>query len=262
MQNLVAKRAFFGATFLLFALGSSAFGQLERCLEAHGGVEKWHGYGAVEFDLTWSSPKGAKKDHQLFDLHSRDGLITADSYTLGASKGEVWIKPNAAALGGRPPRFYMWTPFYFFGMPFVFADPGAQQQSLGKKMFQGKEYDAVRITFKKGTGDTPDDFYVAYIDPANGQLKLASYVVTYPAMRKGKPIDQLEQHAIVFQDWQEVDGLKVPKTAPFYVWKNENIEGEPLATLEYSNVHFRKDEPEAKTFAKPEGAVVAPMDEP
>jgi hypothetical protein len=42
------------------------------------------------------------------------------------SKGEVWIKPALDALGGTPPRFYMWTPFYFFGMPFVFADPGGQ----------------------------------------------------------------------------------------------------------------------------------------
>jgi len=64
----------------------------------------------------------------------------------------------------------MWTPFYFFGMPFVFADPGAIQESLGKKMFQGQEFDAVKITFKKGTGDSSEDFYTAYVDPKSGQL--------------------------------------------------------------------------------------------
>ncbi len=102
----------------------------------------------------------------------------------------------------------MWTPFYFFGMPFVFADPGAVHEFLGRKSFQGREYDAVRVTFQKGTGDTPDDFYLLNIDLGSGRLKLASYIVTFPALRKGKPIEDLEQHAIVFQEWQTEDGLE------------------------------------------------------
>ncbi len=204
--------------------------------------------------------RGTKKDHQLFDLRSREGLITSDKYSLGASKGEVSIKPNPAALGGTPPRFYMWTPFYFFGMPFVFADPGAIQGSAREKSFQGQEYEVVKVTFKKGTGDSPDDFYVAYADPSTGQLKLVAYIATYPSLRKGKPIDELEQHAIVFQEWQEADGLRVPKMAPFYLWKSENIEGEPLATLEFSKVRFSERAPDATNFTKPADAVVAPME--
>ncbi len=138
---------------LLF-VSSALAQQLDPCLEAYGGLTKWKSYGSLEFDQTWTSAKGVKKDHQLFDLHTRSGLITSDSYTLGAANGEVWIKPALDALGGTPPRFYMWTPFYFFGMPFVFADPGALQESLGKKTFQGQEYDAVKITFQKGTGSS------------------------------------------------------------------------------------------------------------
>lgn len=252
-----SRRSLLPIVFL--ALNATVFAQLDRCLDAHGGLATWKGFGTVEYDQTWISAKGGKKDHQLFDLQSRDGLITSDHYTLGTSKGEVWIKPALDALGGMPPRFYMWTPFYFFSMPFVFADPGAMRESLGKRIFQGQEYDAVKIAFKKGTGDTPDDFYVGYVDPKTGLLKLASYIVTFPMMRKGRPIDQLEHHAIVFQEWQKVDGLLVPKVAPFYKWQNENIEGEPLGTIEYSNVHFLKDEPGAEQFAKPTDAVIAPL---
>ncbi|MEP6937153.1 MAG: hypothetical protein ABI871_03705, partial [Chthoniobacterales bacterium] len=116
-----------------------------------------------------------------------------------------------------------------------------------------------KITFKKGTGDTPDDFYVAYIDPQSRQLKLASYVVTFPTMRKGRPVEQLDQHAIVFQEWQQADGLLVPKQAQFYKWVNENIEGEPLGKLEFSNVHFSKAQPDPAKFRKPDGAVIAPL---
>ncbi|CAN5717862.1 hypothetical protein BH20VER1_BH20VER1_13460 [soil metagenome] len=248
----------------LFALpllaASSAFAQIEPAIAAHGGLAKWKSYRSLEFEQTWTSAKGVKKDDQLFDLHSRNGLITGENYTLGASNGEVWIKPQLNALGGTPPRFYMWTPFYFFAMPFVFADPGVVQEALGKKTFQGHEYDAVKITFQKGIGDSADDFYVAYVDPTSHQLKLVSYVVTYSALRKGKPMDQLEPHALVFEQWQEAGGLRVPKRGSFYDWKNEDIAGEPLGVMEFSDVRFADKSPEAARFSKPAEAVLAPLE--
>jgi hypothetical protein len=247
--------------FLIAALAvaAPADAQLDRCLEAHGGLAKWRRCGGVEFDLDYKSPREQRKEHQLFDLWQRTGLITARDYTLGNDGKEVWIKPNLQALGGTPPRFYMGTPFYFFGMPFVFADPGAKQESLGKKSVGDKEYDTVKITFAKATGDTPEDYYVAYIDPANSHLKMVYYIVTYPALRKGRRVSDLVPHAIVFQEWQKVEGLLVPKSAPFFKWNGHDIEGEPLGRLEFSNVHFLKNEPDASKFAMPAGAVVAPM---
>ncbi len=242
-----------------FLFGSYAFAQLDRALEAHGGLAKWKSFGSVEFDQVWTSARGVKKDHQLFDLRSRDGLITSDTYILGASKGEVWIKPALDALGGTPPRFYIWTPFYFFGMPFVFADPDVVRESLGKKNFQGHEFEALKVTYKKGTGDSPEDFYTVYVDPKSGQMKLVSYVVTYPALRKDKPMDQIEPHALVFEEWQDAGGLRVPKRGTFYNWKNENIEGEPLGVMEFSNVVFSEKSPASAKFARPADAVVAPL---
>ena len=247
------------ATLFTLCVSPSARAEIQRSVAAHGGLQKWQSFGSVEYDLTYERPKGEKRDHQLFDLRTRDGLITADDYTLGATKGEVWIKPRLDALGATPPRFYMWTPFYFFAMPFVFADPGAKQESLGRKTFQGAGYDVVKITYEAGTGDSPDDFYIAYIDPASGQLKLAVYVVTYPALRKGKAMEELEQHAIVFEEWQNADGLSVPKTAAYFDWKNETIEGEALGRLRFSNVRFSATQPDASKFAKPADAVVAPL---
>lgn len=243
----------------LLALATPAFGELGSALDAHGGLEKWRGFSGVEYDFTWTSAKGERQDHQLFNLQDRSGLITSGKYTLGSSEGKVWVKPALDALGGMPPRFYMGTPFYFFGMPFVFADPGSKQESLGKKTFRGTEYDALRITFAKGTGDTPDDYYIAYLDPASEQLKLAIYVVTYPKMRGDKSIEQLERHAIVFDEWQTVDGLLVPKKAQFYKWTGNDLEGDVLGALEYTNVHFLKDPPDAAKFKQPADAVVAPL---
>ncbi|MGI9088123.1 MAG: DUF6503 family protein [Chthoniobacterales bacterium] len=251
-----AALAFFA---LLLIAANPVSAQLDRALEAHGGLAKWRNYSTLEYDVVFQNAKGTKQDHELYNLHSRDGLITADAYALGANKGEVWIKPSLDALGGTPPRFYMWTAFYFFNMPFVFADPGATQESLGKKNFQGQEYDVVKITFKAGTGDSPDDFYTAYFEPNSARLKLAAYVVTYPSMRKGKPVEQLAQHAIVFDEWQTADGLTVPKSAQYYVWQDGNISGAPLGKLSFDHVRFAKDAPDPSKFAKPAEAVIAPL---
>ena len=243
----------------VLSLAMPCFGQLERSVEAHGGLAQWRSFDSVEYDFIWENAKGARKDHQLFNLRTRDGLIASAAYTLGSSKGEVWIKPGLDALGGTPPRFYMWTPFYFFGMPFVFADPGAKLESLGKRSFQGQEFDATRVTFKSGTGDSPEDYYVAYVDPTSRQLKLVEYVVTFPSIRKNKPLEELEVHAILFDEWQQAGGLLVPRFTQFYNWKNGNIEGEPLGKLSFSAVHFSQQAPDDSKFAKPADAVVAPL---
>jgi hypothetical protein len=95
----------------LLVCATPAFGQLERSLAAHGGLEKWRSFAGVEYDLTWKSAKKDNQEHQLFDSHTRSGLITSKDYTIGSSNGEVWIKPGLDTLGGTPPRFYMWTPF-------------------------------------------------------------------------------------------------------------------------------------------------------
>ncbi len=100
---------------------------------------------------------------------------------------------------------------------------------------------------------------MAYIDPKTAQLKMVYYVVSYPAMRKGRPVTELEPHAIVFEEWQTVDGLLVPKVAPFYKWTGSDIEGEPLGRIEFSNVHFLQEPIAPEKFKKPADAVVAPL---
>jgi hypothetical protein len=104
---------------LVAASASATFAQIERSVEAHGGLAKWRNFGSVEYDATFESAKGAKRDHQLFNMRTRDGLITADTYAIGASKGEVWIKPgsslgwNAAALLRLDGFLFLWNAFRF-----------------------------------------------------------------------------------------------------------------------------------------------------
>lgn len=247
---------------ILFAFCSSvALAQLEPTYEAHGGLPLWQKYRTVEFDHVWESPRRVLRDQQTFDLRSREGLIRGENYTIGAHNGQVWLKGDPAALGGMPPRFYLWTPFYFFAMPFVFADQGAVLQPLGERTVGGTVYDAIKVTFKPGTGDSPEDYYIAHLNKNSGQLAVVAYVVTYPSLRKGRPVEALEPHALVFDEWQTAAGLSVPRRARFFNWVNDDISGEPIGTMEFSNVHFSGEPPAPDRFQKPDGAVIAPLGE-
>ena len=230
---------------------------LAPTLTRHGGLARWCGFKTLDYDLSWKLGARELADHQTFDLPNRQGLITAadGSYRVGNDGKDVWVAPNKAALAGgkMPARFYFGTPFYFFAIPFVFADPGVNVSPTGSKTFEGKPCDTARITFGKNVGDTPEDYYILYTDAGTHDVRLVAYVVTYPAMRGTKTIEELEPHALVYDEWQEADGLRVPKRGRFFNWnaKEEKVEGEPRGTVEFNNVKFGTTEPDAAKFARP-----------
>lgn len=235
---------------------------LHAAYKAHGGLDTWLGFSSVEYDLVgWPfSQKGPLTDHQTADLKSRRIRVESSSYQIGFNGDAVWVTPNAEAVGV-PPRFYASTPFYFFVMPFVFHDPGVNLQPLGTKKLGKKTYNAVKITYDENVGDTPQDNYVAYLDADTDTLAMAHYVVTYPAFVKGKSIEELERHAIVYQDWQKAGGLLVPRTVAFHEWKAEKL-GKKLGEAKFENVVFGAEPPPDSLFRQPFGAIVDMSHEP
>jgi hypothetical protein len=244
-----------GAVLTLGARDSLA--QLDGIYREHGGLERWRFFAAVEYDLTWQTgDKPARKEHQLIELSNRRILITSDSYSLGFDGKDCWVAPNLAAFQGPPARFWVSTPFYFFSIPFVFADPGAKVEHVGNKIFRGRETDMFKVTYGKGVGDTPDDDYVLYVDRASRRIVLVHYIVTYPALRNGKSIDQLERHALFYDEWQEADRMVVPKRGSLYVWEGDDLKGDPIGKVAFDNVRFRRVPTSPKQFEAPKVAEV------
>jgi len=79
-------------------------------------------------------------------------------------------------------------------------------------------------------------------------------------MRRGKLISELDRNAITFEEWQSVNDLSVPKRAHFHRWANDNIEGEPLGTLDFAMVQFSAKPPQPDQFKKPGNAFTVPAD--
>ena len=69
-------------------------------------------------------------------------------------------------------------------------------------------------------------------------------------------IRPLERHAAVYEEWQEVDGLVVPKKISFYVWSDEKLGEGPAGFMVFENVSFKDGSPDSALFSKPDGAEV------
>ena len=193
----------------------------EKSLAAHGGLEQFKQFKSLEYTLeNWPfSQKGPLTDLQRVDLKNRKVLIEGTGYRLGYNGDEVWVE-NPKALG-TPAEFYYATPYYFSLVPFVFADPGTRFEDLGIAELGNQQYHSIRVTYESGTGDTPEDYYILYLDPESYTVRVMTYIVSFPAFRQGKAVSELEPHVIVYKDFQDVEGLKMPHEFEFYNWNEE-----------------------------------------
>jgi hypothetical protein len=129
-------------------------------------------------------------------------------------------------------------------------DPGASLADLGAMSLEGKSYAAARLTFAPGTGESPEDWYIVYRDEASGRVHAMAYIVTY-----GTTVEKANQepHAIVYDRYEEVEGVPVAVECSFRLWsKEQGIHGERIGRLLLSGPRFVM--PAADAFVKPAGA--------
>jgi hypothetical protein len=228
---------------------------LAEALDAHGGVETFRGYGTLEYDFRRATENETIDDRQTIDLVSRHVYIESDDYTLGSDGETTWIVPDAGALNyPASPGFYSSTYFYFFAVPFVFADPGVNAAADGQQTVGGTTYDVIRISFEPGTGAAPDDRYLLYVDPETHRAQMLRYSVTYGRMAD----DAAPNSVLVYRAFQETGGLVVPKRGTFHAWNDGDL-GPQKAEATYSNVSFSEGRPDPSLFTTPDGAETEEM---
>ncbi|MDN5203216.1 DUF6503 family protein [Fulvivirgaceae bacterium BMA10] len=219
--------------------------EFASALKAHGGFETWQKYKTLEYDLV----KKDGGDHQMIDLQDRRVLLNNDTYKIGFDGNEVWISPNKEALGRMSARFYHNLYFYFFAIPFVLGDPGINYEVLEPREMDGKTYDVVKVSFNEGVGDSSGDYYVAHFDQETHKMHLLLYTVTYFSN------ESHENYNAIIYDWQEVDGLTIPKTLKGYKYENGEL-GDLRYEAEFANVKFSEKAQSDDMFAMPEEAEI------
>lgn len=180
---------------------------------------------------------------------ARTRIETTDGTVIVSTGSSVHVSPASEAHPKM--RFHALTWSYFLAAPFKLADSGSHIEELGTAEFEGRTHDLARMTFSAGVGDAPDDWYVLYRDAESGRLSAMAYIVTF-----GKPagsVTEADASAIVYRDFQDVDGVAVPMHWDFYKWSPElGPHGERVGQFTLSDFRFASTDKD--TFSAPEGS--------
>lgn len=211
---------------------------IAKIFEAHGGVKKWNASRTLTFE------KG--NDTHKIDLWSRKTVVKSPNYSMGYDGENVWVSDTTKFKGD--PKFYYNLYFYFYAMPFVFADDGITYEKTADLTFEGESYPGYKISFANDKGSSPDDNYFLYFNKATHQMEWLGYTVTYFSK---KPTTKA--NLIRYENWEVVNELLLPKSIS---WFKKDSLGAPLEParppVEFKNAIISKEVMEDTEFVKPE----------
>ncbi len=220
----------------------------EKVLTAHGDWEKW--IDAESFSFTLFHETNKTQENHFIDLKSRKNRIDAESFQIGNDGEKLWVSPNREAYSGRSVRFYHNLYFYFFGIPYIFTDPGVQVEKVANRTLNGISYETLQASFESGTGDSPDDIYYLLIHPETQRLEWLLYKVTYFNPENDS------FNALKYEDYRDAGGLVFPRILTGYT-----LEGDSTGSIRYQvsfgDVLLQEEPLDKAFFEMPENGVVA-----
>ncbi len=221
---------------------------INSIMKAHGGMEQWDKMNNLCFEMP--SKNGA--EIHTVSLKDRRTKIEAKDWSIGYDGANVWLLQNKPDAYEGNARFYHNLIFYFYAMPFVLADEGITYEMQEPTQLDGVTYEAVKISYGEGVGDSPEDEYILYFNPESHQMQWLGYTVTY---RDNKKSDRWS--FIKYGEWQSVNGLLLPKSLTWYTVED----GKPVAvrnTREFEKVVVTETQLDDSVFQQPEGATISP----
>lgn len=213
--------------------------------------EAFRSHPAVAFDMNLDFNTEDRLDSRITMLTSGDKIHIdkSDGSSLIYDGKNVFLSPQTAT--DDQARFNAFTWAYFFALPYKLNDPGVHLEHDGQKDLEGITYQTYKLTFDPGTGDSPDDWYILYINEDN-TLHAAAYIVTYG----GKDQQEAEEnpHCIVYDDYISVQEVPFATQWNFYNWSEDSgIEGEPIGSASLTMLNFTSPKP--YFFEEPASAV-------
>jgi hypothetical protein len=224
--------------------------QFIRVIEKAHGASRWARRAAFEAYLEVDfGGKDVIDGWLLMDTAAHRSRLKLRDGTVAVFDGQAaWVTPASVDIPRA--RFHLLTWPYFIAVPFKLRDEGAILQVMEAQPLGDRPFPAARLTFAPGTGDSPDDWYVIYRDPATGWVRALAYIVTYD-----QTVEEAQKtpHAVVYDDYVQIEGAIIPRRWTFYNWSPlRGVEGDPIGQVRLSGLRFVRPEPDA--FSAPEDA--------
>jgi hypothetical protein len=227
-------------------------------MEYHGSLEQWWTNGPVYFRFNYQPKPGtgtARDTYELADYWSsrtRHQRVANPAEEYGWDGKQSWFYPASAETPYNT-RFWALTPYYFAGMPFVFADEGVSLSKEADVAFEGSTHHIIRVTFGENVGDAPDDYYVLYINAESHRLAAIRYVVSYPAYFQNGGHSQ--EKLMTYEGEQNIEGIIFPEKHRTYMWEADGTIGAYVTDITLSEIAF-KPNTEVSYFEIPEGSAI------
>ncbi len=222
---------------------------VEKIRKAHN-TDRFFQKEAISFDIeTMVNGKSMMATLTTKTNSGKMRLQYADGKTVVYDGKKIWC--NAAEVtGDKQARFdiFMWQ--YFFMAAFKMDDAGTNWQLSTDKILDNNDYARAKLTFKNGTGDTPNDWFLVHRNKATDFLEAMAYIVTFGS----KSISEAEKrpNGITYNDFTTVEGIRFATTWQFSKWSEQRGFYEPKGSAKIKNIRFIK--PSAETFAPPSGS--------
>ena len=219
---------------------------ITKVFDAHGGIDTWNKMKTLSF--TMNKPFG--KEVTTTNLTTRAERIETPNYTIGFDGKTLWVdEKNGEEYKGNA-RFYKGLMMYFYAMPFILGDNGIIYEEAEPLIFDGVTYLGILISYEAGVGESPDDQYLLYYDKKTGQMQWLGYTVTF-----GKDSKSKDFHFIRYNNWENINGLLLPKSIDWYTYEN-NQPIEKRNTVVFEDIRITKNKPNESLFIKPEEAKI------
>lgn len=212
---------------------------ITKVFDAHGGFDNWTALKTLSYD------NGGQKT--LVELQNRYTRIESENQTVGFDGEKVWVNPPSENAPRQRMRYNLM--FYFYAFPFVIGDPGITYEDLEPIELQGKSYNAVKVSYGDGVGDSPKDNYIVLSDPETNQMNWLMYTATF-----GRNESSDRFSLIKYDGWQEHEGVIIPSSLQWYQY-TDGVVGEPRGGARvFENIQVSKEYPSMDNFNMPEGA--------
>ena len=192
-------------------------------------------HDAIQFDIVLSfggrellnSTLTLSTDSSNAILESKDG----DKVYVNSDR--VYHNPNKENVRGVRSSAYTWS--YFFLFPYKLSDGGKSWSDYSKKELNGTTYNVEKLTFAKGTGDAPDDWYIMYADKETNLVTTSAYIATGGKAQKKS---EEKPHAITYNSYQIISGIPIAHEWTFWSWDEEKGITKQLGEASLKNIKF------------------------